>query len=386
MSYFVDDRRASDALRSSTKTITMSKEIFYSVQTGHEAVTNIPVLKQKIELDLTTLLSDETSWAIPGEYVDIQGVMRNIYKDVIQNPLRKKKYESFLAGAFKLDRLWRLARLPDPEHRFSVFVLTYAQQRLFDDIVDGDTPLCISPQQRVLFAEEKLSRFKTGRFSQSDPVEAFAIRILDDIRVLDPSYVDAARHRLSLIMSSIAFDGHRILEREQTKKWQFFPKEVLEEHFFDLDIDGTTGLTLFLFGLKDTERNMLIMKPLGQLSRIAYNLQDFFSDIKEGLCNISLEDAKRLGITDEDLQFVVANGKNTIFYPENVKEWLREQVVRGEALIRQHDSEPHTSLEMVYPIKGIVNTIRNYGYKYFVKTKVLSGVYIKEAKEVFAEF
>ncbi len=363
-----------------------TSKILHPIVTGHEATTTIAPKDQTISLNLGTLLSETPLKVESGNYAHLQGIMQNVYRDVMNNPVRKKKYESFLKGAFKLDRLWRKARLPNPEERFRVFVLTYAQQRLFDDIIDGDAPTKPTAQARVLYAEEKLQRFTAGTFDESDPVEAFAVRILDDIRTIDPTYVDTARERLALIMRSITFDGHRILERERTGTWQFFSKDELEKHFFDLDIDGTTGLTLFLFGLTDAEKNMAIMKPLGQVSRVAYNLQDFSDDIIAGLCNIPKEDAVRLGITDAHLSEVVTAGKNILLYPENVRTWLREQVARGQKLLKDHGKQPLTRLNMSYPSRNIGTWFRNYGYRLVVKIKVCSGVYVKEAKEVFADF
>ncbi len=356
------------------------------VTTGHEATIGIPVRKQAITLDLGTLVSPTAITADSGPYAHLQGIMQKIYKDVMQNDARKKKYESFLKGAFQLGQLWKKARLPDPERRLRIFVLTYAQQRLFDDIIDGDTPVHISPKDRVLYAEERIERFMSGTLSEQEPVEAFGIKILDDIAALDPTYTDKAQTRIGLIMKSIAFDAKRILVRETSDSWQFFPKEELEQHFFDLDIDGTTGLTLFLFGLKDSPRNMRIMKPLGQLSRVAYNLQDFSDDIRAGLCNIPLEDALRLEITDDDLRIVATAGKMYLGYPSNIKVWLHEQIARGNELMRAHHSQWIGTLSMLHPAGGVIDLIRNYKYRQFVKHKVLGEHYVNEAKEVFAEF
>ena len=67
----------------------------YSILTGYEATSSIPVMKQEIILDLKVLLSDTPTQYISGEYIHIQGVMQNIYKELLKNPARQKKYERF---------------------------------------------------------------------------------------------------------------------------------------------------------------------------------------------------------------------------------------------------------------------------------------------------
>ncbi len=306
----------------------------------------------------------------------------------MHNPEREKKYKDFLLGAFKLDGVWRnLAALPNPENRFRAFILIYIQQRLLDDIIDGDTPEKIEPKSRVAYAQKRIQNLETGSFDPADPIDAFSIKIFSDIEVLDPKYTEKAKQRLKLIMKSLIFDGERILDRQGTGEWKFFQKAELEQHFFDLDIEGTTGLTLFLFGLADSEYNTTLLRPLGLGTRISYNVKDFSSDIRAGLCNITQEDAERLGITTKSLRSVLGLGENISQYPENIKVWLREQITRGRKLLDGHKASPTLSLEMRgSPGKfNLIQTPRNFFYKAVINKMVFPVAYINQAQETFTK-
>jgi hypothetical protein len=348
--------------------------------TGHEATTKVPVRNQEISLDLETLFSSVDTETEVGKYAHITGIMQNVFKDLTQNPEREKKYKDFIENSFKLDKLWRTARLPNPENRFRAFILTYAQQRLFDDIIDGDTPKKLKPEDRVTYAEERIHNLENGTLDETDSIDAFAIKILSDIEVLDSTYVEKAKHRLALIMRSIAFDGERILEKEKTGDCKFLSQAEIEKHFFDLDIEGTIGLTLFLFGLSDSEKNMALLKPLGEATRIAYNLEDFSNDIKVGLCNIPREDADRLLITQDDLNLVKVDISK---FPENIKTWLLEQIKRGRDLLNIHNTSPISSLYISQIPQGLLQKSINFGYKEIIRREILETAYITETENTF---
>jgi hypothetical protein len=361
------------------------------LRTGYEKKTKIHPQDQKINLDSGALTSPARQ-AIPseeeGKYAHLEGIVHGILTELMHNPAREKKYKDFLTGAFKLDWIWRnLARLPNPENRFRAFILIYVQQRLLDDIIDGDTPEKIKPKDRVAYAKQKIQNLGTGNFDPTDSIDAFSIKIFSDIEALDPQYVTKAKRRLKLIMESLVFDGERILEREETGSWKFLPQSELEQHFFALDIEGTTALTLFLFGLADSEYNITLLRPLGLGTRVSYNVKDFSADIRAGICNIPKEDAERLRITDKSLRLVIGLGENISQYPENIKIWLGEQITRGRKLLAGHEVSPILSLEMLNPGKksSFMQAPRNFAYKALIKKIIFPVAYVNEAQATFAK-
>jgi len=368
-----------------------------SIKTGHERRTAVPVEEQNIPLGFKKLLSAAVGGDADqhGEIADVGGVMGSILREVTQNPGRKEKYENFLKDAFQLNRLWKVAGLPQTENRFRAFTLIYFQQRLFDDIIDGDTPERLAPAERVAYARMRLKHLKTGNFDETDPIDAFAIKIISDIDTIDPSYVTKTKERLRQIMSSIIFDGERICattahnenspNTESTRTWALSSRKDLGANFSQLDIEGITGLTLFLFGFKDSDYNMKLLTPLAQASRIAYNVQDFAKDIEAGLCNIPKEDADEYKITDTDLREVL-KAKHPAAFPQNVTNWLIAQVARGVKLLELHAEQPiSNNLESTAGLDIIMPSMSLPLYREFVANQVLKTGYVNEAEKIFRD-
>ncbi len=132
------------------------------IQTGHERTTTIPIEDQVVTLSKKDLLSPRDISSEAGQYAHLDGVMQSVLKHLMVSPERQEKYNNFLSGAFTLAKIWHVAGLPDVETRFRAFILTYVQQRLFDDIIDGDTPEKVRPADRVAYAKERLD---TVRFA-----------------------------------------------------------------------------------------------------------------------------------------------------------------------------------------------------------------------------
>ncbi|MDP3965350.1 MAG: hypothetical protein Q8Q13_00955 [bacterium] len=358
-----------------------------NIKTGHERRTALPINEQSIPLKFDELLSAAfvgTASGQQGEYADLKGIMGSILREVTQNPEREEKYKDFLKNVFKLKNLWQLAGLPNVEHRFRACVLIYFQQRLFDDIMDGDTPEKLVPAERVAYARVRLEHLRTGNFDGSDPIDAFTIRILGDISSLDTSYVPKARQRLEQIMNSITFDGERICATETPGTWKFSSSDELQRHFFNLDTEGVIGLTLFLFGFQDSENNMKLLTPLAQATRIAYNVRDFAADVRAGLCNIPAEDAEVFRITDADLRKVVA-ARHTAEFPQNITDWLLGQVVEGQKLLGLHASQPTAKMEPIIKPRRVMQSMRLSPYRKFVASKVLKTAYVDVAQKVFRD-
>jgi len=121
-------------------------------------------------------------------------------------------------------------------------------------------------------------------------------------------------------------------------------------------------MSLFLFGFKDSEHNMKMLTPLGQATRVSYNIQDFYDDIRAGLCNIPEEDAKRLGIGQVDFAKVLEVKENYLQYPKNIQAWIGEQIVRGRELLKRHAVQSITSLEPLYKHTKLISQLRGAAY------------------------
>ena len=186
-------------------------------------------------------------------------------------------------------------------------------------------------------------------------------------------------------MSSIVFDGERICAMGTPGTWKLSSRDELQKHFFNLDIEGVVGLTLFLFGFRDSSYNMKLLTPIAQASRVAYNIRDFAKDIEAGLCNIPKEDADKYKITDADMREVL-KAKHPAAFPQNITNWLLAEVRRGVALLEPHAKQPIVSnVESVAGLHRMIPDMRLPLYREFVAKQVLTTGYINAAEKIFRD-
>lgn len=190
----------------------------------------------------------------------------------------------------------------------------YALMRYVDDIVDGDSLLPESCKSREEYVEQRI-QFASNPNSPADLADYLMLHSFLLTEQLGFNIFQETQD----ILGSLLFDARRV------GKNLIFPATELWHHFYLLDIRGTVRATLKLF--REDPDTHTLLEPLGNASRIYYNLRDYEEDIKAGYINISQEDCERYEINPVDLDSVSSNG---------VQEWFREQADEGLRLITRH--------------------------------------------------
>lgn len=318
-----------------------------TLKTGFEFYTETPLEKQKMNKgNLVSLIrGGEKLLYIPkkteeenhGEYIDLMQTRARVYERLLNTPSRKEKYQNFLITLGKF-RLYCIAnKLPRSSLRAEAMDAIYIGMRILDDIVDGDSPEILTPEDRVSYIQQRIQSIEGNDFDVSDPVDAFLSRAFMALETL--GLAKQSREPLGAIIRSMLFDVKRIQYFENKKKEgkfepQKFTKKELEKHFHGLDIDGTIGESVLLFGQENDNQIQKKLTPLGRACRVSYNIgyTDLRDDLRQGLCNIPMEDLLRLNILDEDLCTAVEGG----VYPSNICTWVQEQVNEGRQLLEEH--------------------------------------------------
>jgi phytoene/squalene synthetase len=142
--------------------------------------------------------------------------------------------------------------------------------------------------------------------------------------LFDYSFALARKLRLNIeremrdILASMLFDAGR---RDPARP-NAFRLRMLRKHFHQLDIEGTVGLCLKIFG--EVRVTHADLRPLGEAYRICNTLADIEEDFRAGYCNIPLEDMERLGINVLDTASPA------------VRKWCEEEAERGLRFLQEH--------------------------------------------------
>lgn len=190
----------------------------------------------------------------------------------------------------------------------------YVLMRYVDDIVDGDAQLPKGYKSSEEFVQEKID-FSKHLANPKDSVDALMLYCFE----LGNKFGEDFSNETLDILSSLLFDSRRYGTRK------IFSSTELEHHFHLLDVRGTIGASLKVFG--EDAAKYPILAPLGFATRIYYNLRDYDEDIKAGLVNISSEDCQKFNIRQEDLENRLSSG---------VQAWFDDQTEQGIALLKKH--------------------------------------------------
>lgn len=220
---------------------------------------------------------------------------------------REQKYQWFLR-ALKLFKYVACSK-----DRGEFLESYYALMRYIDDVVDGDCALPSGYESPVEFVEEK-REFATSNKEPKDVVEQLMQHCFKTGQRFGVSFEDETDN----ILASMLFDAKRV------GRSIVFPKEELHHHFHLLDIRGTIRASLKVFN-EDPSKYRDI-EPLGEASRVHYNLRDFDDDIRQGLINISQEEMEQFGITPNNLKQD----------SDGVQRWIQAEAERGMALLDTH--------------------------------------------------
>ncbi len=223
----------------------------------------------------------------------------------------KPEYKWFIMGI----RLFK--RLSRSSFKGQFLENYYIAMRYIDDIADGDAPIPSGYRDGEQYISKKLEYISSGA-PPADDCENLLALCFKLAKEFGADFIQETDD----ILRSLQFDGRR------RGKYQVFPEQELEAHFFELDIRGGIRGTLKVFG--ESPEHDEILRPLGEADRIYYNLRDFKEDTAVGLINVPAEDCARLGITADLLK----SGQYADH--EGLRTWFREQANKGLALIEAY--------------------------------------------------
>lgn len=208
--------------------------------------------------------------------------------------------------------LLKLAKyIPSCRTRGQFLEAYYVYMRAIDDVCDRDSPVPSGFDSAVEFVLDKLD-FSRRLIKPRDNID----HTLLYCNRLASRFGEDFSSETDDILGSMLFDARRY------GKNIVYPDSELKHHFYLLDIRGTIRATLKIYG-EDPDK-FHFLEPLGNATRVYYDLRDYCDDSKAGLVNISQEDVTRLGITDFDTN------------SEGVKTWFKEQASRGLDLLGDH--------------------------------------------------
>ena len=90
---------------------------------------------------------------------------------------------------------------------------------------------------------------------------------------------------------------------------------------------------LLIWNEKNTKQNRDFVQPLGEAIRLYYDVRDLKKEVKQGLINISNEDAERLNITREILMNWAISDTDLENAPNPILTWAKEQMKEAEWLM-----------------------------------------------------
>jgi phytoene/squalene synthetase len=273
---------------------------------------------------------------------------QSLRQEILAN--RGPKYRAFFYGMEAAVKAAQVM-LPQGKERTTFLGTYYALMRYIDDVVDGDRPLPDGYESATAFVEELLAWndvHANEEIPPQNPVQRLLNFCLDMGKRFDADFHDETRE----LLGSMLFDAKR------RGTGDIHAEQELQDYFHSLDIRGTIRGCLKAFAEDPTYEADLM--PLGEATRIHYNLRDLEEDIQAGLINISREDMARLGITRDDVAIGIQSN--------SVREWCREQ---GATAF--HMLEEHQKIVTGLPLKSLTKM-------------VLFRRYEKPARQFLAEY
>ena len=265
----------------------------------------------------------------------VENIRRELYEHVLST--RKNKYYWF----FKALKTFK--HLSVNKVRGEFLETYYFLMRYIDDIVDGSHPRDLPIGLRSHYVEGRI-KFATDSKSPHDDADYLMLHCFNLAERLG---LDFTQETLD-ILASLHFDASRVGRN------RIFTKGELMQHFYSLDIRGTTRLALKIF--QEDPRKQSLLENLARASRIYYNLRDYDEDISLGFINIPSEDIDSFQIPIEEIKDKQSPA---------IREWIQ--------------AESNTGLELLERYKIIMSTAQ---FRLLTRLTLML-VYYKPARRYF---
>ena len=220
--------------------------------------------------------------------------------------------------------------LPDPIQRIKTLNKIYLGCRPTDDAIDGDSPNKLSPEEIRAYIKVAIQHFINEKWDSDFVPDKYFSKALEICRKIS---IDIKQQVLK-VLESMEFDAERRANFLETREIEFMSATDLEGHYYQLDIEGTIGAMLVLVDEEDTQRNRDLIQPLGEVMRIYYDVRDLGREVRQGLVNISQEEADEFEITKELLREWAESGQSLKNSPPEILIWAKRKMSEAEELLR----------------------------------------------------
>jgi hypothetical protein len=232
-----------------------------------------------------------------------------------------------------------LLQVSDSPERLEILNKVYTACRILDDAVDGDSPQKLSADHTLIYATDAVAHFRDESFDNRNAVDVFLKDALDKCHEIGLDI----KGQVLLVLESVQFDAERRAEFLRAGKPRFYSEDELSEYYHRLDIEGTVGACLELTAEGDCPSNQLLVTPLATASRYFYDIRDLAKEVRQGLVNISAEEAERLGIDIDSLYSWAFEDSDYATAPDGIKAWIAGKVRDGQKLLGDHERCVSTS-------------------------------------------
>lgn len=231
-----------------------------------------------------------------------------------------------LLGEFEQEVL----KLPDPIQRIQILNKIYLGCRCIDDAIDGDSPQKLSPEEILTYIRTAIKHFIDENWDFNfvpDKYFSKALKVCKKISI-------NIKEQVLKVIESMEFDATRRADFLKTGEIKFMSEKELKRHYYQLDIEGTIGAMLVIVNEENTQYNRDLIEPLGEVMRIYYDIRDLGKEVRQGLINISKEEAELFGITKEMLKEWAESKKDLKNAPQEILNWAKTQMIKAEKLFQ----------------------------------------------------
>lgn len=226
-----------------------------------------------------------------------------------------------------------LLALPDCITRMEILNNIYLACRILDDAIDGDSPRRLMADEISQLVDTSIQHFEMESWNAQGVVDIFLKKAMKECRTIQLDI----KSQVFAVLKSMQFDAKRRVNFMNTGAPKFYPEEDLQAHYYQLDTEGTIGAMLGLLHEGNTEKNRNVLAPLGKACRILYDLQDLAKETRDGLVNISAEDAEYFSISIDSLLTWAHEKSDMRNAPDGIKAYAEQKIQEACELLNEYE-------------------------------------------------